>query len=45
MSNYSRKCQRSEVIFSLIHFLKSFDIKQQITACIKIVPHLMITRN
>ncbi|MEO3707348.1 Imm30 family immunity protein [Trichormus azollae] len=43
--NYSGKCQRSEVIFSLIHFLKSFDIKPQVRVFIKIVPQLMIIRN
>ncbi|QLE57716.1 Imm30 family immunity protein [Nostoc sp. TCL26-01] len=36
------KCQQSEVMFSLIHFLESFDVEKQIAAFINIVPQLMI---
>jgi Immunity protein 30 len=36
------QCQRTEVMFSLIHFLESFDIEEQIAAFIKVVPQLMI---
>jgi len=37
------QCQQPEVMFSLIHFLESFDMKKQITAFIHVVPQLMIT--
>ena len=37
------QCQQPEVMFSLIHFLESFDMEKQITAFVKIVPQLMIT--
>ncbi|MEH2059840.1 MAG: Imm30 family immunity protein [Nostoc sp.] len=36
------QCQQAEVMFSLIHFLESFDIEEQIAAFIKVVPQLMI---
>ncbi|MFM7405104.1 MAG: Imm30 family immunity protein [Cuspidothrix sp.] len=36
------QCQQPEVMFSLIHFLESFDMEKQITAFIHIVPQLMI---
>jgi len=36
------QCQQPEVMFSLIHFLESFDIEEQIAAFIKVVPQLMI---
>ncbi|MEH2237529.1 Imm30 family immunity protein [Nostoc sp.] len=36
------QCQQPEVMFSLIHFLESFDIEEQIGAFIKVVPQLMI---
>jgi hypothetical protein len=36
------QCQHPEVMFSLIHFLESFDIEEQIAAFIKVVPQLMI---
>ncbi|WP_066423871.1 Imm30 family immunity protein [Anabaena sp. 4-3] len=37
------QCQQPEVMFSLIHFLESFDMEKQITAFINVVPQLMIT--
>ncbi|ALB42494.1 MULTISPECIES: Imm30 family immunity protein [Nostocales] len=37
------QCQQPEVMFSLIHFLESFDMEKQITAFIYVVPQLMIT--
>ena len=37
------QCQQPEVMFSLIHFLESFDMEKQITAFIHVVPQLMIT--
>lgn len=36
------QCQHPEVMFSLIHFLESFEIEEQIAAFIKVVPQLMI---
>ncbi|MEH2414391.1 Imm30 family immunity protein [Nostoc sp.] len=36
------QCQQPEVMFSLIHFLESFDIEEQIAAFIKVIPQLMI---
>lgn len=36
------QCQQPEVMFSLIHFVESFDIEEQIAAFIKVVPQLMI---
>ncbi|MEH2292428.1 Imm30 family immunity protein [Nostoc sp.] len=36
------QCQQPEVMFSLINFLESFDIEEQIAAFIKVVPQLMI---
>jgi len=36
------QCQQPEVMFSLIHFLESFDIEEEIAAFIKVVPQLMI---
>ncbi|MEH2411260.1 Imm30 family immunity protein [Nostoc sp.] len=36
------QCQQPEVMFSLIDFLESFDIEEQIAAFIKVVPQLMI---
>jgi len=37
------KCQHEEVMFSLIHFLEFFDLKEQLQAFIDIVPKLMIS--
>ena len=37
------QCEQPEVMFSLIHFLESFDVEKQIAAFIKVVPQLMIT--
>lgn len=36
------QCEQPEVMFSLIHFLESFEIEMQITAFIKVIPQLMI---
>ncbi|MGF2036019.1 MAG: Imm30 family immunity protein [Nostoc sp. CmiVER01] len=36
------QCQHPEVMFSLIHFLESFETEEQITSFIKVVPQLMI---
>ena len=40
---FNDQCEQPEVMFSLIHFLESFDIEKQIAAFIKVVPQLMIT--
>ncbi|HYW22422.1 MAG TPA: Imm30 family immunity protein [Nodularia sp. (in: cyanobacteria)] len=37
------QCEQPEVMFSLVHFLESFDIEKQIAALVKVVPQLMIT--
>ncbi|MEG4348717.1 Imm30 family immunity protein [Microcoleus sp. LAD1_D3] len=37
------KCQHPEVMFSLIHFLESFDVKKQLQAFIKAVPQLIVS--
>lgn len=37
------QCQQPDVMFSLIHFLESFDIEPQITAFINVITQLMIT--
>jgi hypothetical protein len=36
------QCQQPEVMFSLIHFLESFDVEKQISAFIDVIPQLMI---
>jgi hypothetical protein len=36
------RCQQPEVMFSLIHFLESFEMEKQIEAFITIIPQLMI---
>lgn len=36
-------CERPEVMFSLIHFLESFDIELQIRSFMNVVPQLMVT--
>jgi len=36
------QCQQPEVMFSLIHFLESFDAEKQIAAFLEVVPQLMI---
>lgn len=36
------KCQQPEVMFSLIHFLESFEIKAQFQAFLDVVPQLII---
>jgi hypothetical protein len=35
-------CEQPEIMFSLIHFLESFDMQKQIAAFISVVPQLMI---
>jgi hypothetical protein len=37
------RCQQPEVMFSLIHFLESFDMEKQIEAFITIVPQLILS--
>jgi hypothetical protein len=37
------RCQQPEVMFSLIHFLESFDMEKQIEAFITIIPQLMLS--
>ncbi len=37
----SDRCEQPEVMFSLIHFIESFDIEEQIAAFIQIIPQLM----
>lgn len=37
------QCQQPEVMFSLIHFLESFEIESQMAAFISVIPQLMIT--
>jgi Immunity protein 30 len=34
-------CEQSEVIFSLVHFLESFDVQEQVHAFIQVMPDLM----
>jgi Immunity protein 30 len=34
------RCQQPDVIFSLIHFLESFDLEEQLIAFIQVVPKL-----
>ncbi len=36
------QCQEPEVMFSLIHFIESFEIETQLEAFIKVIPQLMI---
>ncbi|OCQ91691.1 hypothetical protein BCD67_09305 [Oscillatoriales cyanobacterium USR001] len=36
-------CQHQEVMFSLLHFLESFDVKAQIQAFIDVMPQLIIS--
>ncbi|MCP2728334.1 Imm30 family immunity protein [Limnofasciculus baicalensis] len=37
------RCREPEIMFGLIHFLESFEIKKQLEAFISVVPQLMIT--
>lgn len=37
------ECQHEEVMFSLIHFLESFDLQEQIQAFIDVVPNLIVS--
>ncbi len=34
-------CQQSEVMFSLVHFLESFDVRAQVEAFIQVMPDLV----
>jgi hypothetical protein len=34
-------CEQSEVMFSLVHFLESFDVQEQVQAFIQVMPDLM----
>ncbi|WP_293334946.1 Imm30 family immunity protein [Microcoleus sp. CAWBG58] len=36
------RCEQPEVMFSLIHFLESFDVSAQIQAFVTVVPQLML---
>jgi len=36
------RCQQPEVMFSLIHFLESFEMEQQLQAFISVIPQLII---
>ncbi len=36
------KCQQPEVMFSLVHFLETFEVEIQLEAFIKVIPQLMI---
>lgn len=36
------QCQQPEVMFSLIHFLESFEVENQLEAFISVIPQLMI---
>lgn len=37
------RCQYQEVMFSLLHFLESFDVKEQLQAFIDVVPKLIVS--
>ncbi len=37
------KCQHQEVMFSLVHFLESFDVKEQLDAFIDVLPQLVVS--
>jgi Immunity protein 30 len=34
-------CQQPEVMFSLVHFLESFEVQQQVQAFIQVMPELV----
>ncbi len=36
------QCQQPEVMFSLLHFLESFEVKEQVRAFIQVVPKLVV---
>ena len=36
------RCQQPEVMFSLIHFLESFEMEQQLQAFIRVIPQLIV---
>ncbi|MGB7444553.1 MAG: Imm30 family immunity protein [Coleofasciculaceae cyanobacterium] len=35
-------CQHQEVMFSLVHFLETFDVKEQLQAFVAVVPQLIV---
>ncbi len=35
------QCQHEEVMFSLVHFLESFDVKEQLQAFLHVLPKLL----
>lgn len=35
------RCQHEEVMFSLVHFLESFDVKEQLQAFLHVLPKLL----
>jgi hypothetical protein len=37
------KCQHEEVMFSLIHFIECFDLKEQLQAFINVIPNLIVS--
>lgn len=37
------QCQQQEVMFGLVHFLESFDVKEQFQAFLDVVPQLIVT--
>ena len=37
------QCQHQEVMFSLIHFLESFEVEEQLQALLNIVPKLIVS--
>jgi hypothetical protein len=39
---FDDQCQQPEVMFSLIHFLESFEVETQLKAFINVIPQLMI---
>lgn len=36
-------CEHQEVMFGLVHFLESFDVKEQLEAFVFVVPQLIVT--
>jgi Immunity protein 30 len=39
---FDDQCERSDVMFSLLHFLESFDLEEQLTALIEAIPQLIV---
>jgi hypothetical protein len=40
---FDDECQHQEVMFSLIHFLESLDVKEQLQAFVDVIPSLAIS--